>query len=133
MYCFLQLADLLYIGSVIQIVMNYRVFCTCHKESETKISKLPLSLLISAFQKSPVYFFLLIFHILFKEPVVAGFCACVLTQLSFFLKSLLWYTQCSHFTRPRVFVQQYYGPLSKELWKEGPVSTTAAEGAGKSK
>lgn len=133
MYCFLQLADLLYIGSVTQIIMNYGVFCTCHKESETKISILPLSLLISAFQKSPVCFFLLIFHILFKETEVAGFCACVLIQLSFFSKSLLQDTQGSHFTRSKVFVQQYHGLLSKALWKEGPVLTTAAEEAGKSK
>lgn len=82
--CFLQLADLLHIGSVIQIIINYGGFCTCHKESETKISILPLPLFISAFQKSPVYFFLLIFHILFKETEVAGFCACVLTQLFLF-------------------------------------------------
>lgn len=106
-YCFLQsvfhFIRILYFGSVIQIIMNYGVFCTSHKESETKISTLPLSLFISAFQESPVYFFLLIFHILFKETEVSGFCVHALTHLSFFSNSLLWYTQCSHFTRSIFF------------------------------
>lgn len=103
MYCFLLLANLLYIGSVIPIIMNYEGFCTCHKESD-KISVLPLSLFISPFQKSPVYYFLLIFHILFEKTELTGVCARALTKNSSFSKSLLWYIQCSHFTRSKVFV-----------------------------
>lgn len=90
-------------------------------KNQTKISTLPLSFFVSAFQKSSVYSLLLVFHILPEETEAAGVCACVLTQLSFFSKSLLWYTQWSHFIRSKVFGQRYRGlPI-------------AAEEAGKSK
>jgi len=57
--------------------MNYGFFCTSHKESETKVTLLPLSLFISAFQKSPVHFCHLLSHILFKQTEATGFCVSV--------------------------------------------------------
>lgn len=55
---------------------------------------------------------------------------CVLTQLSLFTSLV---TQCSHFTRSKVFMQQHHGLLSKELQKVDLIGSTATEEAGKSK
>lgn len=120
-------------GSVIQNIMNYGFICTCQKESGIKSNKLPLSLLIAAFQKLSLYLFLLIFYTLFKRTEVAEFCHVYVNPALFLFRVTSLVTQCSHFTRSKVSVQQHHGLLSKELQKAGLVGSTAAEEAGRSK